>query len=103
MTKPTIGELQAAIIKRTQDPLAAVKIERCASAIETLGALLSGITNKQAVNACSKALMDLWTDEELDLLSGKPEFVVALCAMLTESLARLINQSYDLENLVPRH
>lgn len=81
------------LIKVSGDPTAPIKIQTAYGAVDSLGAMLAGQSNRQAVDEISEQLLSKWTDAALDNICHKPEFVIALCSLLAQAIICYTNHT----------
>ena len=55
--------------------------------------MLVSTTKKPQVDDVCNKLMSAWSDEELEKISSKPEFIIALCSMLSASIIDYVRES----------
>jgi hypothetical protein len=85
----------AVLTENLEDPLAAVKIQNAYAHANELGRLLASVTMPEEVEAAQKFLIGTRSDEEMDSISVEPAFVMALAAMLCESLIAMVNKAVE--------
>lgn len=92
MSKRTdeMRESIARVILHHQDPMAPIILQNVHSAIEMLGPLLAGETTPQRVDEIQQLLFKHWSDDEMNELSKRPEFALALASALSTAIARYI-------------
>lgn len=94
-----IRKATANAIKRTGDPLAAIKLDVTYNSLNDVGKLLTSLTNLEAAKAMEKRLLDLFTNEELE--KPNPTLAIALASMLAEALIVIGRSFADDPALVP--
>ena len=72
------------LITRTENPMAPLQVGKLGNAIEALAPTLKEIANREQVEAYMEVMCD--SIKDVDKVSNSPEFVLALMAMLIESL-----------------
>ena len=85
MSKFDIAKCHANLIQKTQDPLAAIKLQNCATNASALGKMLAATASKETVNLINNKLLSAWPGDEIELIAGTPEFLVALTSILYQS------------------
>jgi hypothetical protein len=83
-----IKKAWAALIERTEHPLAPIIVQEAYTNTDRLGRMLgsSPNTDKNKARAYMEKLLSNWTDEELNRICSEPEFVAALASMLCDSI-----------------
>ena len=84
-----IRKATAALIQATEDPTAPIKINQLHSAASSVGRMLAHKADKHTTQIYSESLTSAWAwdkDAKLEEVCYEPEFVIALCSMLCESL-----------------
>lgn len=82
-----IRKLMTSAIERTENPVAPIIMQEAYSAVNKLAKLMTPIAESQAeVEIYSERLLREFSDAELNKIGGDPAFVIALCALLTQSL-----------------
>jgi hypothetical protein len=80
-------ELMANAIRKTENPLAPMIIQDAYGAVDRLAKMLvAGKLDRSLVEAHKIELLSAFTDDELKAYSKRPEFLLALCAMLITAL-----------------
>lgn len=78
-----------------EHPLAGIILDQAYGKVNQLGKMLSAKVDKAMVHEYTKRLMEGFSDEELNRIAGKPEFVVAVASMLSESLIKHGHHIHD--------
>lgn len=81
------------LIEATNNPMASFNIEGAYKFTQAVGEMLASKADIHKVQVYTEALMSFWPDEdELDRVCYEPEFVMALCGMLCESLVSYVRK-----------
>jgi hypothetical protein len=89
--KPGMKDIMQALIRHSKDPMLPFVMQNAYSGVERLGQTLAPLSNAKKVEEVSERLMASWTEDEIDSLAKKPEFVEALAGMLAEALITYAN------------
>jgi hypothetical protein len=82
-----INEQWAKLIEQTGNPTAPLIVQEASSAVDRLGRLMAGMSSPEVVNRYCDQLCTAWDDlDDIEQVCYKPDFVMALAAMLIESL-----------------
>jgi hypothetical protein len=82
-----------ALIHKHENPLAPITISNAYGALEALGKLMADVSEPETVKAYNECLLSAWDEEgQLEEVCCKPEFVMALCAILSQSLIAYVNK-----------
>jgi len=78
----------AAAIEATQDPLAPIVLNQLYSSTERVGRMFASNdgVNKEEVLQYTARLLKNFPDRKIDKISATPEFIIALCGMLSSAL-----------------
>ncbi len=87
------GDMMKRVIAKTNDPFMAMRVQDAYTKNEALGkAMADHVVNKASVQAITDRLLKDFPDAELDKLCEQPEFVVALCGMLNQSILAYVRR-----------
>lgn len=81
-------------IERIQNPLAPLIFQDAYSVLDRLAKMLSSHADEETVNGHVDAFLKGFglSDEELNKLSCDPNFAMALCGLLTQSLVGIVSK-----------
>jgi hypothetical protein len=74
----------------TGNPLASIICQNAYGEANRLGRTLAAISDQQLVGEYSIKLMSAWPDNEIEAVCDKPEFIMALCSLLCQSITAYI-------------
>jgi len=74
------------LIVATEDPLAPIRLNDTYTQVNRLGKMLSNQTTAIDSEKIAEKFLSSWSYAELEQLSNEPEFIVALCSLLCESI-----------------
>lgn len=75
----------ARLIETTEDPLAPIRMQKAYGAIADLGQMMAGQCDAVKVSKYVDYMTQEWSNE-INKVCHEPEFIMALCGMLSESL-----------------
>lgn len=81
-----------ALIEATNDSLAPVKLQSAHGAVNSVSRMLAkmpGASEEQA-NEIMNKLASNWTEQEIEVISSEPNFIIALAGMLTVALENFV-------------
>lgn len=73
-------------IEATNNPLAPIILQEAYGRANQVGAMLSCVASKAEVQSIADRLLKDYSDVEIDKLCATPEFIIALCGLLTNAL-----------------
>lgn len=79
----------ADIIRKYENPVAPLALQGVYSAIQNLAPILASKASQPETEYLGDRLMSTFNEEELERISGTPEFAIALMGMLSETLVKL--------------
>lgn len=73
-------------IEDTQDPMAPFVLQEAYAKVSRLGRMLTACCTAEEVAEIQEELLSAWTEEGMNAVGGRPQFIVALAAILCSSL-----------------
>jgi hypothetical protein len=80
-----IKDFVSGVITRTQNPVAPILLQDLHGAATGMAKTLAAISSQEQVEHLSLRLLRDFSDTELKTIPGSPEFLMALCALVTEA------------------
>lgn len=87
-----IKERVVHLIEITQNPMAPIHLQELYIACMRVGQMLTVLTDRATATELQNRLLLDFSNEELNELSSKPEFIIALSACLVASIEGFIRQ-----------
>jgi hypothetical protein len=99
LTMPSEFDFKRAFVKlieRTEDPMAPIKLQEAHKYVDLAAKMLVNTVDKDEVRTYKDALLSFWPDEgELEAICGKPAFIIAVSAILVQSLIEYAKETHD--------
>jgi len=87
-----IRKAVAKLIETTEDPTAPIKLNQLYGAADKVGRMLAVKASKDKVDTIKGLMLKQWNEDNIDDVAYSPEFIIALCAMLCQSLVGYTNK-----------
>lgn len=92
-----IKKAWAKLIEQSENPLMPLILQEAYGKVDKLGQAMAAKASRAKVSEYWEKLTSAWPeeDDELEEISGDPEFIIALAGMLCESLREYVRKAND--------
>src|SRR5215475_8139635 len=90
-----IAKAWAALIARTENPLAPVLLQRIFGDLDNLGKMLAKDADKQKTTEYSERLLKDFGDTEIETICDHSEFIIAVTSVMMSALPGYVKATLD--------